>query len=256
VRIEETFSTMSANFIFQFTNTTSQTYNLYVSSGTSISANNGEAAYLSGSYIITVGYTQSSVIAGIAGQYIPYPLTNVSTIDMKYSMVRRVITQVRYKKDGFLKYIPTTGTNPTTGNRSMIDIDAQPLTDFSGNLPMSRIDGNLPASKLDNIDMSEVSTGNLDISRTVGNLPATRLDHIDMSKVSTGFLYQDRTLDHHLIVDNRFNRMVYPNAENGNTLNTSGIWTNRFRVQTNLHLNYYGAQYNYFLKIIILCPTI
>ena len=113
----------------------------------------------------------------------------------------------------------------------------------------SGIDGNLPASKLDNIDMSEVSTGNLDISRTVGNLPATRLDHIDMSKVSTGFLYQDRTLDHHLIVDNRFNRMVYPNAENGNTLNTSGIWTNRFRVQTNLHLNHYG-QHNYYIKVL------
>jgi len=57
-----------SDFIFQFTNTTSQTYNLYVSSGTSISINNGTAEYSEGSYIITVGATQSSVIAGI---YIP-----------------------------------------------------------------------------------------------------------------------------------------------------------------------------------------
>ena len=43
--------------------------------------------------------------------------------------------------------------------------------------------------------------------------------------------------------------IVYPNDVDGNTINTAGIWTNRFRVQTNLHLNHYG-QHNYYIKVL------
>jgi hypothetical protein len=31
----------------------------------------------------------------------------------------------------------------------MVDVDAQPLTQFAGNLPTSRIDGNLTFSRMD-----------------------------------------------------------------------------------------------------------
>ena len=44
-------------------------------------------------------------------------------------MARKVITQGSYKKDGFIEYVPTTGTaDPTIRSWSMFDIDYQPLT--------------------------------------------------------------------------------------------------------------------------------
>ena len=88
VRIEEGLSTMSGNFIFQFTNTnsTTNTYTLSVQPGTSIQVNNQPAQYLSGNYTITVGATQSSVL-GLSGQTNPYPLTNGSSIAIKYYLL-------------------------------------------------------------------------------------------------------------------------------------------------------------------------
>jgi hypothetical protein len=88
VRIEEGLSTMSGNFIFQFTNTnsTTNTYALSVQPGTSVQVNNGTAQYLSGNYTITVGATQSSVL-GLSGQTNPYPLTNGSSIAIKYYLL-------------------------------------------------------------------------------------------------------------------------------------------------------------------------
>ena len=67
-----------------------------------------------------------------------------------------ISSTINIKKDGLIKYVPASGTNPTTGSWNIIDLDTQPLTQFSGNLPISRIDGNLPANRLENIDMSKM----------------------------------------------------------------------------------------------------
>jgi hypothetical protein len=270
VRIEETFSTMSANFIFQFTNTNyiTNTYTLSVQSGTSIQVNNQPAQYLSGNYTINVGATQSSVlISGFSplGQTDPYPLTNGSTIAIRYSMLQRITSTINYKKDGLIKYVPASGIDPATGTWQILDIDTQPLSQFAGNLPLNRItevvngtlpisltSGNLPANRLDNIDMSKVATGQLPINRTDGNLPANRLDNIDMSKVATGQLNQSRINDFYLGVNNRFFQINYAYE---NVISTGGVWTNKFRISTNLHLNSYGAAYNFYQYYLSLSPN-
>lgn len=141
VRIEETLSTMSANFIFQFTNTNSQTYTLSVQPGTSIQVNNGTAQYLSGNYTISVGATQSSVVVAGIGQVgsDPYPLQNGSTIAIRYSMLQRITSTINIKKDGLIKYVPASTTNPTTGSWQIADIDSISLSQFGGNISMSKI---------------------------------------------------------------------------------------------------------------------
>jgi hypothetical protein len=62
------------------------------------------------------------VIAGISqvGQTDPYPLTNGSTIAIRYSMLQRITSIVNYKKDGFIKYVPASGLDPGTGTCSYI----------------------------------------------------------------------------------------------------------------------------------------
>ena len=178
LRIEELLATIDGDLIIVLTNTnsTTNTYTLSVQSGTSIQVNNGTAQYLSGNYTITVGATQSSVVKSGIGQVgsDPYPLQNGSTIVIRYSMLQRITSTINIKKDGLIKYVPASGTNPTTGTWNIIDLDTQPLTQFSGNLPISRIDGNI--------------SGKIPLSLTDGNLPAIRLDNIDMSKVATGNL--------------------------------------------------------------------
>jgi hypothetical protein len=154
----------SAEISYLYSISTQNTYTLSVQEGTSIQVNNGTAQYLSGNYTISVGATQSSVL-GQSGQTDPYPLTDGSTIAIRYSMLQRITSTINIKKDGLIKYVPASGTNPTTGSWNIIDIDTQPLTQFAGNLPISRTDGNLPANRLENIDMSKVATGNLDWSR-------------------------------------------------------------------------------------------
>lgn len=224
-------------------------------SGTGVIINNTPLQYISaGTYTISVGATQSSVVIAGIGQVgsDPYPLQNGSTIAFKYSMTQKIQAITYYKKDGLIKYVPASGTNPSTGTWQMIDVDSQALTQFAGNLPFTRIDGNLPASKLDPIDMSKVSTGQLPISRTDGNLPASRLDAIDMSKVSTGNLYYNRITDSHLLVNERFHRIIYAYE---NVVDTMGVWTNKFKVNTNLHLNYYNQAYNYFQYYLSLSPN-
>jgi hypothetical protein len=255
VRIEETLSTMSANFIFQFTNTNPNQYTLSVQQGTSIQVNNQPAQYLSGNYTISVGATQSSVlISGFSpiGQTDPYPLQNGSTIVIRYSMIQRITSFVNYKKDGLIKYVPASGTNPTTGTWQIVDIDTQPLTQFAGNLPISRTDGNLP------------------ISRTDGNLPASRIDNLDMSNITTGSLDwsrisfkpslsglsgqldQSRIDNLYIAINDRFARQV-PSYANDNFTSAGNGWRNKFRIATNLHLNTYnntaGTSYQYFLSL-------
>jgi hypothetical protein len=157
VRIEETYSTISANLIFQFTNTNPNQYTLSVQPGTSIQVNNQPAQYLSGNYTISVGATQSSVVvAGIGqvGQTDPYPLTNGSTIVIRYSMLQRITSTINYKKDGLIKYVPASGTNPTTGTWQIVDIDTQPLSQFGGNLDMSKI---TPSDELQIIGVSDAT---------------------------------------------------------------------------------------------------
>jgi len=77
------------------------------------------------------------VVAGITqpGQQDPYPLTAGSTVSIRYSMTQKMPSIVYYKKDGFIKYVPASGTNPATGTCQILDIDSPPLTQFTGNLP-------------------------------------------------------------------------------------------------------------------------
>jgi hypothetical protein len=143
---------MTSDIVITLTNTNyPNTYTLSVQSGTSIQVNNQLAQYLSGNYTISVGATQSSVVVAGIGQLNgdPYPLQNGSTIAIRYSMLQRIASFVNYKKDGLIKYVPASGTNPTTGSWQILDIDTQPLTQFAGNLPISRTDGNLPISRTD-----------------------------------------------------------------------------------------------------------
>ena len=271
LKIEEVQATIDGDLKITLSNTNYITnqYTLSVPlSGTGVIINNTPLQYLSaGTYTISVGATQSSVVIAGIGQVgsDPYPLTNGSTIAFKYSMTQKILSSVFYKKDGLIKYVPASGTNPSTGTWQMIDVDSQALTQFAGNLPLTRIegnisgkipisstDGNLPASRLDPIDMSKVSTGILPISRTDGNLPASRLDPIDMSKVSTGNLNYTRITDSHLIVNERFHRIIYAYE---NVVDTQGVWTNKFQVNTNLHLNYYNQAYNYFQYYLSLSPN-
>ena len=225
------------------------TYNLSVTSDTSISINSGAFQYLSGNYTISVGSAQSSVvIAGIsqAGQTDPYPLQNGSTIAIRYYMLRRTITLDYYKKSGFIKYVPSLigGEFPDTGSWQIVDMDNQALDEFGGSITFNKVMGNLPLDKLQDIDMSKITTGNLPFSRIDGNLPANKLDNLDMSKITTGQLDYTRLNGQDAIVNNRFLRIVEPYE--APTINTSGIWTSKYRVYTNLHLNHYGAQYNYY----------
>jgi len=268
VKIEETLSTMSANFIFQFTNTNiTNTYTLSVQSGTSIQINNGTAQYLSGNYTINLGATQSSVVKSGIGQVgsDPYPLQNASSIAIRYSMLQRINSTINIKKEGLIKYVPASGTNPTTGTWNIIDLETQPLSAFAGTLP---------ANKLDNIDMSKVATGTLPLSRTTetlpisritgnfegtiplnltsGNLPASRLNNIDMSKVSTGNLDQSRVNNLYIPINNQFHRIVYADE---NIVDTQGIWTNKFKINTNLHLNQYNLSYNYYQYFLSMSPN-
>ncbi len=242
-------------------------YTLSVQSGTSIQVNNQTAQYLSGNYTISVGATQSSVVVAGIGQIgiDPYPLQNGSTIAIRYSMLQRITSTINIKKDGLIKYVPASGTNPTTGTWQIVDMDSQSLSQFGGNLPISRIDGNvsgklpinltdgnLPASRLDNIDMSKVSSGILPLSRTDGNLPASRLDNIDMGKVATGNLYYNRISDLYLGINSQFHRIIYAHE---NIVDTQGIWTNKFRINTNLHLNQYSLSYNYYQYFLSMSPN-
>jgi len=170
-------------------------------------------------------------------------------------MLRRTISVDYYKKSGFIKYVPSLvgGEFQDTGSWQIVDIDNQALDEFAGSITFNKVMGNLPLDKLQDIDMSKITTGNLDWSRISsqpalsslsGNLPANKLDNLDMSKITTGQLDYTRLNGQDAIVNNRFLRIVEPYE--APTINTSGIWTSKYRVSTNLHLNHYGAQYNYY----------
>jgi hypothetical protein len=86
VRIEETFSNMTANFIFQFTN--SQTYTLNFPVPTLADINNNSNIVLRGAYDIALSTTNSAIIPK-AGQYIPKPTTFTNyAIERMYPPVR------------------------------------------------------------------------------------------------------------------------------------------------------------------------
>jgi hypothetical protein len=87
-----------------------------------------------------------------------------------------------------------------------------------------------------------VIDGKLEIGLTDGNLPASRLESIDMIKVGTGNLSYNRIQDFHLGVNERFTRVVCSYEK---IVNTSGVWTNKFQINTNLHLNYYNLTVTY-----------
>lgn len=89
---------------------------------------------------------------------------------------------------------------------AIVDVDSQSLSQFAGNLP---------------------------ISRTYRNLPGRRLDNIDMSKVNSRQLKWKRIDNFHEGVNSRFVR-IEPASENN--INTGGTWVDKFRINTNLHL--------------------
>jgi hypothetical protein len=89
---------------------------------------------------------------------------------------------------------------------AIVDVDSQSLSQFAGNLP---------------------------ISRTYRNLPASRLDNIDMSKVNSRQLNWKRIDTFHEGVNSRFVR-IEPAWENN--INTGGTWVDKFRINTNLRL--------------------
>jgi len=103
-----------------------------------------------------------------------------------------------------------------------------PITSTGANLPFSRLGG--------------VIDGKLEIGLTDGNLPASRSESIDMIKVGTGNLSYNRIQDFHLGVNERFTRVVCSYEK---IVNTSGVWTNKFQINTNLHLNYYNLTVTY-----------
>ncbi len=103
------------------------------------------------------------------GKYFFVGIINIYMVDYRYYMVDYRYSQPYIDIDNIdnQPYIDIDNDD----NQPHIDIDNQPLTQFSGNLPVSRIEGNV--------------SGKIPISSTDGNLPASRLDNIDMSTVST-----------------------------------------------------------------------
>ena len=93
VRIEETLSTMSANFIFQFTNT--QTYTLTFPFRTSVDVNNNSNLILQGNYNVNVDHPTSSLLPAItntSNMLIPLPLSTTSNISVRYHLLNPVKT--------------------------------------------------------------------------------------------------------------------------------------------------------------------
>jgi hypothetical protein len=97
VRIEETLSTMSANFIFQFTNTnsTTNTYTLTFPVRTLADVNNNSNLILQGDYNVNVGHPTSSLLPAItntSNTLIPLPTTTTSNIFVRYHTLNPVKT--------------------------------------------------------------------------------------------------------------------------------------------------------------------
>jgi hypothetical protein len=94
VRIEETFSTMSANFIFDFKNSQTQTYTLNFPVPTIADINNNSNIVLRGAYDISLSITNSSIIPK-TGQYIIPPTTfSTSNISIRYNLLNPTLDPV------------------------------------------------------------------------------------------------------------------------------------------------------------------
>jgi len=88
VRIEETFSTMNANFIFQFTNIYPYQHTLNFPVPTIADINNNSNIVLRGAYDIALS-TSNAIIIPKAGQYIPKPTTFTNySVERMYPPVR------------------------------------------------------------------------------------------------------------------------------------------------------------------------
>ena len=88
VRIEETFSTMNANFIFQFTNIYPYQYTLNFPVPTIADINNNSNIVLRGAYDLSLS-TSNALIIPKAGQYIPQPTTFTNySVERMYPPVR------------------------------------------------------------------------------------------------------------------------------------------------------------------------
>ena len=120
-------------------------YNISFASGTRLQINDGIEQYVTGNYKINLGL--SSSIIGLQNQPDILNTTAITTVAIKYNMIRRIYLTSYYKKSGFLKY-EAIGNLPTTGSWKHINIDAQPISDFSGNLDITRVTGNLPITRV------------------------------------------------------------------------------------------------------------
>ena len=88
VRIEETFSTMNANFIFQFTNIYPYQHTLNFPVPTIADINNNSNIVLRGAYDLSLS-TSNAVIIPKTGQYIPPPTTFTNySVERMYPPVR------------------------------------------------------------------------------------------------------------------------------------------------------------------------
>ena len=88
VRIEETFSTMNANFIFQFTNIYPYQHTLNFPVPTIADINNNSNIVLRGAYDLSLS-TSNALIIPKAGQYIPQPTTFTNySVERMYPPVR------------------------------------------------------------------------------------------------------------------------------------------------------------------------
>ena len=73
-----------------------------------------------------------------------------------------------------------------------------------------------------------------------------------MGKVATGSLDISRVGNVYLGINNQFHRIIYAWE---NVVDTQGIWTNKFRINTNLHLNQYNLSYNYYQYFLSMSPN-
>ena len=100
------------------------TYEISFEEGTSVSINQGVQQLLNeGSYTVSLTETSVSMIKNIGNVPI-YSSSITGNISIKYSLTRTVTTMTPYKKAGIIKYVPSSGTYPTSGNWEIVDFES------------------------------------------------------------------------------------------------------------------------------------
>jgi hypothetical protein len=124
-------------------------------------------------------------------------------------MLQRITSTINYKKDGLIKYVPASGTNPTTGSWVIVDMDSQSLSQFGGDISMSKITPteelqiigvNNATLKIVSTDESGIGNPRIELLRTnstfgsdlsdwrIESVFGGKLKFIRQSEFSSGFL--------------------------------------------------------------------